>query len=89
MKSKIRYITKEQQEYRDTILKKRIVRKNEIATVPQTITREEYMSHCLFWIKQYYACRTDRRRLLKATTWLKRYCDEILSEFSFESVTIK
>lgn len=80
-------ITKEQQEFRNTILKKKMGRKRKITEIirPEPITRETYMANCVFWIKEYYEKRTDKEMAMKVAFYLKQYCEEIIRELSLKS----
>ena len=72
-------ITKAQQDFRDSILKKGKKEKSPISP-PKAITRNEYMNNCMFWINEYEAGRTTKERFLKAIGILRDHCNQIIQE---------
>ena len=88
MKSRAVNTTKEQDEYRASILKRRVrvkkerVKKVKAAYVWPTdlMTQEEkngyYIGNCIFWINEYKEGRTDLQRVKTAAKHLIIYLNE-------------
>jgi len=78
MESKYKNITKEQQEWRNSILNKKKQVKDFIAesVIRQVLVTEEtddkiidklyYLTNCIFWIEEYRAKRTTKERCILA-----------------------
>lgn len=86
---KVRVYTKEQQEYRDSILNKRVLnfkynkkpKPKEVIEVSKPRGSIEYklyyMNNCIFWINEYREGRCDLVKVMTAIESLKKLCDEI------------
>ena len=72
-------LTKDQIEYRNSILKPK-PKTRKVSRLQTIISRTEYMNNCIFWINEYHAKRTTVERLISATTNLRNYCQEIINE---------
>lgn len=86
MRRQVKTITKEQQQYRDSIVppKRKVYKKRIVSVIiPEPTTRETYMGNCLFWIKEFFDGRyADRARTKRCALSLKEYCEEIIRELN-------
>lgn len=75
-------LTKDQINYRNAILKKKVVpRKPKKVVVQGPIPRIQYMNNCMYWINECHYKRVSAEdHLLSAATSLKNYCQEIINE---------
>lgn len=86
MKSRAVNTTKEQDEYRYAILRRKPPVKKERQkkqfVAPPSTTREQYMKNCIYWINEYLENGGDIHRALKASISLKQHCEQIISELN-------
>ena len=78
---KIRRYTKEQIEYRNTILRKKPKSKQaKIIPEPIITPRSTYMRNCLYWIDSYEKGECTKQRMYEVLKHLERYTNDYIIE---------